>query len=98
MAQILPRDHRGHFKKQAVPLSVRRELAARAGGEVGQTTPTSCAYCGADGSITWYPSGWVYFSDLEMDHVHAEARGGPTVASNLVLACRRCNRKKGARA
>jgi 5-methylcytosine-specific restriction endonuclease McrA len=41
-----------------------------------------------------YPC-WPMFS-LELDHVIPEFHGGPSVAENLVLACQRCNRRKGA--
>lgn len=41
-----------------------------------------CAYCGAT-------------SALEIDHVLAKSKGGSDRISNLVLACRSCNLKKG---
>jgi 5-methylcytosine-specific restriction endonuclease McrA len=43
-----------------------------------------CVYCGSDVA-------------LEIDHVLPWSRGGPTIAGNLVLACRPCNGHKGAR-
>ena len=45
----------------------------------------TCAYCGA--------------SDvpLEIDHIHPRSRGGTDRVSNLTLACRACNQKKGNR-
>jgi 5-methylcytosine-specific restriction endonuclease McrA len=60
-----------------------------------------CHYCGTPGRIHWHihasgkPSAWVSFTDLEMDHVTPESRGGSHEPDNLVLACRRCNRSKG---
>lgn len=43
----------------------------------------ACVYCGrCDGQ-------------LECDHVLAISRGGPSVLSNLVTACIKCNRSKG---
>jgi len=33
----------------------------------------------------------------EIDHVQPWIQGGPTIASNLVAACQRCNRSKGGR-
>lgn len=86
--------------KDAIPLSVRRELALRYGCPPGGFTDAPCAYCGRLGRIHWFrrrderPSAWVWFAH-EMDHVVPESKGGPTTAENLVLACRRCNRKKG---
>lgn len=43
-----------------------------------------CVYCGANVA-------------LEIDHVLPWSKGGPTIAGNLVLACRPCNGRKGAR-
>ena len=45
----------------------------------------TCAYCGA----TNVP--------LEIDHIHPRSRGGSDRISNLTLACRPCNEKKGTR-
>jgi 5-methylcytosine-specific restriction endonuclease McrA len=44
----------------------------------------TCAYCAA----TQVP--------LQMDHIYPQARGGSNRVSNLTLACRPCNEKKGA--
>jgi len=44
----------------------------------------SCQYCGAQG-------------DLTFDHVIPRAHGGATSWENVVAACARCNRRKGAR-
>src|SRR5215218_756041 len=33
----------------------------------------------------------------DIDHVQPWIQGGPTIASNLVAACQRCNRSKGGR-
>lgn len=89
-------------KKRAIRESQRRELAIKSGGVPGETTVSPCHYCGAPGFITWHrlfsgrPSAWVSFSH-EIDHVIPESRGGSGDVDNLVLACRTCNRKKGAR-
>jgi 5-methylcytosine-specific restriction endonuclease McrA len=45
----------------------------------------SCAYCDATGV------------PLQMEHLHAKARGGSNRVSNLTLACGPCNTKKAAR-
>lgn len=45
----------------------------------------TCRYCGARSS------------PLSIDHVIPRSRGGPDCASNLVVACRSCNSRKGAR-
>ena len=44
-----------------------------------------CAYCGAS-SVP-----------LEIDHIHPRSKGGSDRVSNLALACRTCNQKKGNR-
>lgn len=46
-----------------------------------------CAYCGER----------FLESELTMDHVHPEARGGRSTFVNLVSACRFCNGRKGCR-
>jgi 5-methylcytosine-specific restriction endonuclease McrA len=43
-----------------------------------------CVYCGST-------------SNLTLDHVRPRCRGGRNDASNLVAACRECNRSKGSR-
>ena len=45
----------------------------------------SCAYCGAKDL------------PLEIDHIHPRSKGGTDTVSNLALACRVCNQKKGSR-
>jgi 5-methylcytosine-specific restriction endonuclease McrA len=42
-----------------------------------------CAYCGKDNA------------PLEVDHIVPRSRGGTNRVSNLTLACRECNQKKG---
>lgn len=75
----------------------------RHGCEAGQTIAVGCHYCGKQGHIHWpllfsgRPSLWVTFTDLEIDHVVPELHGGNASSDNLVLACRLCNRSKGAR-
>ena len=43
-----------------------------------------CAYCGAE------------HTPLEMEHIHPKSKGGSDSVSNLTLACRPCNQRKGA--
>jgi hypothetical protein len=90
-------------RKLAIPLAARRAIAARYGCEPGGECVASCFYCDAPGSVHWFrlrngrPGSWVYFAGLEIDHIEAESQGGETVAENLVLACRKCNRSKQTR-
>jgi len=90
--------------KKAIPTSIRRAVALKYGCPPGKKIEAACHYCGRLGSICWHwlytsqrPSAWVSFSDLELDHLHPEALGGPSTAENIVLACRRCNRSKGSK-
>jgi 5-methylcytosine-specific restriction endonuclease McrA len=46
-----------------------------------------CAYCGAKGENV----------PLNIDHIQPKSRGGSDRVSNLLLACVRCNQKKGNR-
>jgi 5-methylcytosine-specific restriction endonuclease McrA len=90
------------YRKKAIPLPVRRQLAVRYGCPPGGRITVPCHYCPRLGHIAWMrngngsPSSWVHFGH-EIDHVHPESAGGPTTAENLVLACQRCNRRKGVR-
>jgi len=64
-----------------------RESLAKRLGKVAQLIKArdghACVYCGA----TEKSSG----SHLHLDHLTPKAKGGADVATNLVLACRRCN-------
>lgn len=86
--------------KAAIPQAERRQVALDAGVQPGETKAVPCHYCGRLGVVTWFrlasgrPSAWVHF-EHELDHVTPEALGGLSIASNLVLACRPCNRSKG---
>lgn len=42
-----------------------------------------CAYCGIEGV------------PLQIEHIHPKSKGGTNRVSNLVLACRACNKQKG---
>ena len=89
--------------KKPIPGRIRREVARDHGGEPGANVPVRCAYCPATGAIQWHmnhngtPSGWPVFDGLELDHIYPESRGGATESRNIALACRNCNRRKGAR-
>lgn len=84
-------------KKHAVPQATRRAVALAAGAAGLGRWPASCHYCGRRGVICWMTRAWVYFQDLELDHLIPEFRGGQATPDNIVLACQRCNRSKGFR-
>jgi hypothetical protein len=90
------------FKKRAMPNAVRRGVAIKYGGRPGEQTSVPCHYCSAPGRIYWRlrfdgtPDCWVAF-DHELDHVVPEFHGGESTVEIIVLACRPCNRGKGAR-
>lgn len=84
------------YRKRAIPLAVRRQVAERHGAtRNGPVVRVSCHHCGRLGEIHWFK--YYVTSDLEFDHLIPERRGGPSTAENIVLACRRCNRRKGHR-
>ena len=47
-----------------------------------------------DGQVCQVCRRYVRDDEIEFDHLIPHSRGGPTVASNLRLLCRSCNRKK----
>jgi 5-methylcytosine-specific restriction endonuclease McrA len=95
-------DDEAPYKKKAIPLAVRRAVALKYGCEPGESATANCHRCGVPGGIYWErrysgePSYWVTF-DHELDHLVPEARGGLATVENIVLACRPCNRSKGAK-
>lgn len=46
----------------------------------------TCYYCGKTK---------LYTTQLNLDHIHPESQGGLFTASNLVVACKQCNHRKG---
>ncbi len=62
-----------------IPAPLRRSAIARARG--------CCEYCLLPGDDAEYPH--------EIDHLIALKHGGETTSENLVLACLKCNRRKG---
>lgn len=90
-------------RKVVIPLALRRDVATKYGCEPGKQKAAECFYCGKPGSIHWFPladgrpSSWVSFPELELDHLESEHEGGATSVENIVLACRSCNRGKGAK-
>ena len=50
----------------------------------------SCAYCGA-------PEGRSAASKLDRDHLVPISKGGKTTRSNIIPACKKCNRGRGNR-
>ena len=47
--------------------------------------------------ICWYCKRPVRSRLATVDHVLAKAKGGTNMKGNLVMACRKCNRKKGSK-
>lgn len=44
-----------------------------------------CAYCGKE----------IAYKDMQVDHIHAQHKGGTDDINNLLPACRACNFRKG---
>ena len=55
--------------------------------DVAARARNRCEYCRAP--------EWVFNFEFEVDHIVATARGGTDDLSNLALACRSCNLRKG---
>ena len=72
-------------RKEARRLEVCSFAWERMRSEVFARDNYTCRYCGDRGGR------------LECDHVNPVALGGPTLRSNLVTACRPCNRSKGSK-
>lgn len=77
------------FMQNAEISGVEYQQGALAGYEVREYLlekwHRTCAYCGAKDT------------PLQIEHIHAKARGGSNRVSNLTLACGPCNAKKGTR-
>lgn len=62
--------------------SVRQSLPASLRAQIFERDGEQCQYCD---SLT---------GPFEIDHIHPVSRGGTNTPSNLVVACRECNRSK----
>lgn len=62
-------------------------LSARLDRKVRERARGACEYCRLPEAI--------YDFRFQIDHIIAKQHGGKTVASNLCLACPRCNTSKG---
>ena len=88
-------------RKAVIPSWVRQKVAKKYGCIPGKTKECECYFCGTKGNIYWSsrkrngePSTWVSFS-LELSHFIPESNNGVTDDTNIVLACRNCNRSMG---
>ena len=92
----------GKWKKGTISFAVRKVVAEQFGCAQGGCAIADCYYCGQPGTITWNAPqragaiGWITFGCLELDHFVPEFDGGSASPENIVLACRSCNRAKGA--
>jgi len=64
--------------------ALTREPSPNLSAAIVQRDAYTCQYCNVARAT-------------EIDHVQPWIQGGPTIASNLVAACQRCNRSKGGR-
>lgn len=63
-----------------------REAAKQLRDDVIARDKRTCRYCG---------KSKLYKTQLNIDHVHPESKGGAFNADNLVVACKQCNFRKG---
>lgn len=68
--------------------SLTKRLGALA-GRIAARDAHRCVYCGATAESCGAP--------LHLDHLTPRRDGGADTAANLVLACRSCNCRRGAR-
>ena len=80
------------------PMQGRRKEAFYA---MWQATGYRCWYCGEQSIDEWQTEDGSEFLfddwDLEIDHFHPRAKGGGNEKTNLVPACKDCNRLKSAK-
>lgn len=69
------------MKRREIPKAPKRALPKSTRALVFSRDANRCVYCGSE-------------SDLTIDHVRPEARGGSDDIDNLVVACRHCNAVK----
>jgi len=83
------------FKKKQIPYRLKTLITLRDNGV--------CQICGKQGKIKFrfgcyqlayekIDREWVTF---DIGHIYPESLGGETIAENLLLMCRRCNRRIG---
>ena len=84
------------FKKSSIPyrlktfVTLRDKGMCQCCGKVGKIRPRFGCYFLAYEKIY---GDWVSF---DIGHIYPESLGGETTAENLLLMCRRCNRRLGA--
>jgi 5-methylcytosine-specific restriction endonuclease McrA len=71
---------------------MRKSFTARLAERVLRSI-NACVFCGVK-HLGIYPDRQVK-AILEVEHIVPVSRGGTNDPSNLTVACRRCNRKKG---
>lgn len=69
--------------------SVSKRLGKRIVSQIHARDGHKCLYCGATAISTG--------AHLHLDHLTPRSLGGADVATNLVLACRSCNSRRGNR-
>lgn len=67
-----------------VAVYTKAKIPSNIRDEVLERDNYTCRYCGSKTNLT-------------LDHVYPESKGGEATPENLVVACRSCNSKKGSR-
>jgi 5-methylcytosine-specific restriction endonuclease McrA len=91
----------GRYKKKNIPYWLKKLVTVRDG--------CTCQICGKSGlndigsglayemvKVGDYDRSWLAPRRFEYDHIIPESKGGLTTPENIRLACRKCNRSKGA--
>lgn len=79
--EILSND--GHGLKRSIVRKSQRMIDDQIQWQVFKRDSYKCRYCGRDGV------------KLTVDHVILWEQHGPTIAINLITACRKCNKERG---
>ena len=82
MTPLLPSHHDYLFNLIAMTSPEAKRLWRRS---IKEHFDHTCIYCGKSYDL----------SLLTIDHVHPRSRGGETILSNVVCACKSCNQEKG---
>src|SRR4051812_24462626 len=101
----------GKYKKKQIPLKLKSYIAVRDNGicqicgKIGELKPTYFGYMAFEKAPAWAvkdgsgATSGIYhgYWSFEIDHIKPEFIGGELIIENLRLACKSCNRSKGAK-